>query len=349
MEFGERQQSVLESYYRKHQTILIELADMAFGYLQSEEPESNYRLTNEGPILNVYKEILRIPEELLDFMEKSFPEYFDESLKLPEIKRVQMEPGIKRNLKVLQKELLNGEVDMKLIKIVCRPFEDYLLTGAEISYHDLSYLLVLQRELISFTKQQYEGNVNEQLCRLLLQLNFNSILFFNYYILQLKEKARNCTANTELIAFHSLQLKIINQLPVKTRLVYKPDVPLIREQIGSWLCEELYYLEKQERFLYVEPQSKKELQSNETKVQTSLSVSHLAMAVKLLMEAKLITNTNSSDLIRMVARNFRTDRQEVISEESLRNKLYNFESATVNRLKDEIIGLMNLVRRYGGG
>ena len=227
-----------------------------------------------------------------------------------------------------------------------QPFEDFLLSGAEISYHELSYLLVLQRELISFTKQHYEGNVNEQLCRLLLQLNFKSILFFNYYILQLKEKARNCTANTELIAFHSLQLKIINQLPVKTRLVYKHDILLIREQIGSWLCEELYYLEKQERFLYVEPQSKKEFQSNETKVQTSLSVSHLAMAVKLLMEAKLITNTNSSDLIRMVARNFRTDRQEVISEESLRNKLYNFESATVNRLKDEIIGLMNLVRRY---
>ena len=70
------------------------------------------------------------------------------------------------------------------------------------------------------------------------------------------------------------------------------------------------------------------------------------MAVKLLVEAKLITNTNSSDLIRMVARNFRTDRQEVISEESLRNKLYSFETATVTRLKDEIIGLMNLVRKY---
>ncbi|MBK7433504.1 MAG: hypothetical protein IPI66_06060 [Chitinophagaceae bacterium] len=76
----------------------------------------------------------------------------------------------------------------------------------------------------------------------------------------------------------------------------------------------------------METGQKNEQQTTEMKVHTSLSVSHLAMAVKLLVEAKLITNTNSSDLIRMVARNFRTDRQEVISEESLRNKLYSFEN-----------------------
>ena len=137
-----------------------------------------------------------------------------------------------------------------------------------------------------------------------------------------------------------------NQLQLKSGLVFKPGLPSIKDQIGSWICEELYFLEKRQRLLYQAPSQKTEDQVNEPKVQTSLSVAHLALAVKLLIESKVITNKNSSELLRMVARNFKTDRQELISEDSLRNKSYNFESATVNRLKDEIIGLMNLVRKY---
>lgn len=346
MAFGERQQSDLESYYRKHQAILVQLADIVFNYLQPGRPESIYRLTNEVPIFNFYKEIARIPEDLLDFIEKSFPEYFAHDIKVPEAKRWLMAPEIKRSLKVIQKEAEKSEVDGELIKIACNPLEAYLLPDEVISYHEITYLQELKSELIAFTKKKYKANVNEELCRLLLHLNFNSIHFFSYYILQLQEKSKSCNTVPDLIEYHSLKLKIINQLPVKAGMVYKPGLPPIREQISSWICEELYFLEKQERFLYQGTTQRKEEQLSQMKIHTSLSVSHLAMAVKLLMEAKLITNTNSSDLIRMVARNFRTDRQEVISEESLRNKLYNFETATVTRLKDEIIGLMNLVRKY---
>lgn len=344
--FANLQQSDLESYYRKHQAILIQFADIVYNYLQPVRPDSIYWLTNEDSILNFYKEISRIPVDLVDFIEKSFLEYFDHSLKVPEAKRWMMAPEIKRNLKGIQKGLEKLEVDGELIKIACHPMEKYLLPDEVISYHEFRYVQEFQLELISFTKKVDKANVNEELCRLLLYLNFNSILFFNYYILQLEEKAKSYHTLPDLVTYHSLKLKIINQLRVKARLVYKPGLPTIREQIGSWICEELYYLEKQERILYGLAGQKKELPANEKKVHTSLSVSHLALAVKLLIESKIITNNNSSELLRMVARNFRTDRQEVISEESLKNKLYSFESSTVNRLKDEIIGLMNLVRKY---
>ncbi|MBK7434420.1 MAG: hypothetical protein IPI66_11290 [Chitinophagaceae bacterium] len=85
----------MESYYRKHQAILVQLADIVFNYLQPEGPESIYRLTNEVPILNFYKEIARIPEDLLDFIENSYPEYFDYGRKVPEAKRWLMAPEIK--------------------------------------------------------------------------------------------------------------------------------------------------------------------------------------------------------------------------------------------------------------
>ncbi|MBL0056256.1 MAG: hypothetical protein IPP31_08660 [Chitinophagaceae bacterium] len=294
----------------------MQLADIAFNYLQPGDRK--YLPFNKRHLhLNFYKEITRIPEDLLDFIEsKSFPEYFDHSIKVPEAKRWLMAPEMKRSLKVIQKKAEKLEVDGELIKIACQPLEDYLLPGKVISYHEFSYLQELQRELISFTKKKDKTNVNEEFCLLLLHLNYNRISFFSYYIQQLQEKANGCNTLPDLIEYHSLKLKIINQLPVKAGLVYKTGLPAIREQVGSWICEELYYLEKQGRYLYLEPGQKNLQQPTEMKVHTSLSVSHLAMAVKLLVEAKLITNTNSSDLIRMVARNFRTDRQEVISEEA---------------------------------
>jgi hypothetical protein len=129
-------------------------------------------------------------------------------------------------------------------------------------------------------------------------------------------------------------------------LILKPGLPSIKEQVGSWICEELYYTEKRKQISFNVQLQKNGEPSNETKIHTSLSVSHLALAVKLLVESKMITNTNSTELMRIVARNFKTDKQEVISEDSLRNKSYNFEAATVSRLKDEIIGLMNLARKF---
>jgi hypothetical protein len=68
--------------------------------------------------------------------------------------------------------------------------------------------------------------------------------------------------------------------------------------------------------------------------------------VKLLLETGIIKNKNASELMRMVAASFRTEKSEHISEDSLRNKSYNIESSAVEGMKDVIIGLLNAVRKY---
>ena len=103
-------------------------------------------------------------------------------------------------------------------------------------------------------------------------------------------------------------------------------------------------MEKKQKLIFpVTIQSDKN-QDSYGKIHTGLSVSQLALGVKLLLDAKVITNKNSTELMSMVARNFKTDRQEIISEDSLRNKSYNFETSTVEKVKDKIIGLLNIVR-----
>ena len=84
----------------------------------------------------------------------------------------------------------------------------------------------------------------------------------------------------------------------------------------------------------------------EPKIHTSLSVAHLSLAVKLLVDAKIIKNKNSTELMKLVARNFKTDSRDKISEVSLRNKSYSYEISTVDQMKDLVKGLMGVVMRY---
>ena len=172
------------------------------------------------------------------------------------------------------------------------------------------------------------------------------IRFFNYYILQLAELAKGIDSDTGLIEFYSLQLKIVNQLPMKPGFIFKVQLPFIRDQIGTWVIEELYFLEKRYQLATPLTFQKTEEPAATPKVQTSLSVAHLSLGLKLLMDAGVITNKNSTEVMRMVAKNFRTEKRESISEDRLRNKAYNIESGTVEGMKDVIIGLLNLVRGY---
>ena len=162
----------------------------------------------------------------------------------------------------------------------------------------------------------------------------------------MQEKSMHYKGLPDLIEFYSLELKKINQIPVKPGMVYKTTLPSAREQIGCWICEELAYLEKKQKLLAPVSAVRVGEQNEFSKVRTSLSVAQLALAVKLLTETKVITNKNAAELMRIIAGSFRTDRQEVISEESLRNKSYSFETSTVSRVKDVIIELLNLARRY---
>ena len=87
------------------------------------------------------------------------------------------------------------------------------------------------------------------------------------------------------------------------------------------------------------------LAANFLEIRKTLSL-ELLSKVKSCTPAGIIQNKNVTELLKNVAKNFRTKKSETISEDSLRNKSYNYEARTVNEMKDVIIGLLNQVKRY---
>ena len=328
-------------YIQQHQATIIKLADLIFDYLQPGNTNNITYTKRENILFNLYEEIYIQLEDLLNFIEQHFHNYFSRDLKIPEMYRWKIAPEIGNGLKLIKTALQKAKVNNSLINVVCHPFEDFVIAETKISYRELYYLKELQREVLLATDRK-----NSAISSLMIYLNFNSIRFFNYYVTQFAELTIGIESDIGLIEYYSLKLKLLNQEPVKPGYVFKPKLPSIKDQIGTWITEELYFLEKRRQLLTPVSLPKTEDPAVTTKVQTSLSVAHLSLGLKLLLDAKVITNKNSTELMRMVARNFRTDRREKISEDSLRNKAYNIESGTVEGMKDVIIGLLNLVRGY---
>jgi hypothetical protein len=337
----------VERYFRKHQIILTELSDKAFHYQQQLGIENSNSILEDSSIDQLYNDTVETLEQLLEYVEKIFPTYFDTTLKITDAKKKSLEPAISLGLKSLEKELRQIEVAEDLITIACTPFREFCTKEKFISYRDVSYLQVYRKELTYFIANVNSANVTELFCELLLQLNFNDLRFYNYLVIAIKEKAKTCQTLPEQLENLHHRLKLLNQLPVKAGLTFRHEMPTIKEQVRTWISEELLYLNKQKELMIIADGSEDE-QPNDEKIQTTLSVADLSLGVKLLLESKMINNKNPSELIRLVARNFKTDRNDVISENSIRNKYYTVESGSLISMREVLTGLIKLVRQYEG-
>ena len=326
-------------YIRQHQLALVGLSDMVFGFQSRQVADNVYTFPELSSVTTFYISMQYAIDQLLQFLRTTFGKYFDLNARLDNYRKHHYALHLKQFIKSAGHILHHHNIDKDLVDIIIQPLKDYC-TAAEVSFarHDFTRKL---EQVIAGLKGR--ANVtNTAVCLLLIELNYNAMLFQDYYINYLQKGSRDYDSPVE---FYYLQLKLINQVPQVPNPVYDQTRPPIRELIGTWLAEEIYFIEKKQQFIkttevnYPEP-------GHEQKIHTSLSVAHLSLAVKLLIDSKVIKNKNSTELMKLVARNFKTDTREQISEDSLRNKSYSYDERTVDQVKDLVKGLMGMVMRY---
>jgi hypothetical protein len=105
---------------------------------------------------------------------------------------------IKCNLKQLQKGLRKHTVCDKLLLVALDPFENLQIATETISYRKRRYLQTLLFE-ISDQINNKEPVATEQICKLLLRLNYNNVRFFNYYTQHMEMTSKDLESSKELV------------------------------------------------------------------------------------------------------------------------------------------------------
>lgn len=332
------------AYIGLHQAGLTRLLDTVLDYLLPKDVEGVQATGRETGVDMVYKTTYQALHELLNCLQENYPTYFAYAAKLPNAYKWKAEPGIERNLKIIKKWLLQEKTNAAFIELICEPFEYFLLPENDFSYRDLSYLQELQTSLLDILKQKAK-NLEDSIGEKLFYLNFNSVLFYNYFILKLKEEASERKNITDLVEFYSWQIKVLNQRIVKPNSVYLPHLESIRDQLVFWIAEDLHYLNKKHQLTLPLPMTRDVAKDKVKKVHVTLTVPDLALGARLLLD-DVIINSTYTELMERVAKNFRTNRRESLSNNNTYNEGFNISVVTKEKMKSLLLKLSRKIAEF---
>jgi hypothetical protein len=339
--FSQLSESHFERYIQQHQTCIIGLADEVLSLLDEEEVTGIASICPKHSWCNLAKILYKSLDELLTYIEKYFSKFFNQQAKIPDCYAILSAKEIEEKLNAILTVCKNNNVNVELLKIVTTPLKKFTSDPikAGLNFRQLIYYKALVTELTKCTEEIDE--LTASIINQLLYLNFNATKFLNYYtrrIIRQMEEDTSLASQLEQLVYHR---KLINQLQLKPGFAFKTNYALdIQKQITNWITEEINYIEESRKYKLIILPAKEEEEQPKFKISTSLSVPQLTLLFKLLVENNLIKVRNVSHLVKFLANNFTSLRNETISVNSLRNKYYDQDEATSRSLAEILNKLM---------
>lgn len=339
--FSLKKEKQKKAYFQNHQTALIRLTDKVFQKLNQSGIQNIHTEIDGLTNFNLQKLICQQLEDILSFIASNFPKYFNPNDKIPECCRLIFIEELKESINQLENHLIYKE-NCPLLEIAFYPINKFIRSTKSATFMRLRFLKELIRQ-INHSCLYCSGNTSH--CKLknkLIHINFNSYRFFSFLTNEITEEypmENTLCGQIEKLCYH---LKEINQIPINSEFIYKPERKSLNEQLITWLIEEITYLEKRQELsnLIVEDSNTSTIKKD-FKITTSYSVSQVAFFLKLLVTVGAITNKNQRELLRFFASNMKTRQTEHISSESLRAKYYHIDDTAIEAVKALIINMLN--------
>lgn len=338
-----KNQEEIEHYIHKLQQALINICFQLIKFLNPKQFSDIYKPAIDFSDTDILNLIYSKLEGLLCFFEKNYFSFIDENIKAPYRSELVKIYCIDQKLEVVKSAIERSNISSQLLKIMYVPLQklNSITLEKQITYKELiyfnSYLSAFHEEI-----SQQNENINEtEIIETLLQVNFNSLDFFNFVIERIKEERQNHHTDRDYVSYLYQRLKTINQLVSKLNITYSPDLPPIKLQIINWLEEEINYLSK--KLLLDEGSKQPNLfnQVEKIKIQTGISVAQLALFHKLQTEVGIITHKNQRDIFRHIAESYSTSKVQDISPDSVGSKYYNVDNTTYEAVKTLVIQMLN--------
>lgn len=287
--------------------------------------------------------LYRLLHELLYFLKVQYTPFFNFSRKVPRVITVRA----KRTLKQY-KDRLEGLLDaaelQELRPLLLAPFQEWLQAEA-LCFGDIRYAIFACQQLAAIAAAVPGSGTLTATRGILLSINFNAPDVVAFYINEMRRIAANETDITEKLRVLQLQLQTIRQETVFPGAALHPAQASLQQQLVLWLHAEIDFQQQvQVQQQQPAPVTAPGLQQ---KIHTSLSVPQLALLFRLLKEEKLITNTNQSELLKIVSSHFTTANKEQFSYGHLHGTFYKIEAHTRRTVYDLLIRLLHQSKKVG--
>lgn len=263
----------------------------------------------------------------LHFIQEYFGTYFDKNERVPDV----LISFYKKEINTLSEDLrlkLNSSDLMK--QSLTETLYNHFISSFEnenlpVTYRLHFYEKELLRELLKEVNPATDSSR-----KILYYYNFNAPAFVMYEFDRLVNLLTAITSKSEKISMLRSELKSINQLPVRVNYCFDDNMPPLKEQVSTWIAEEIKYCEAG-HFMQATNSSVTE---PENKINTTLSVAKLGLLIRLLVVDKIIINRTVAPMLRTVAKTFTTLQREEISFGSLETKYHAPDKATIDVMKD---------------
>ena len=332
--FNAGEERTLELLIDKYQSVFIRLIDQLYTYQQANKKQQEYKLLS--------KALYEYLNELLYFLQIHYAKYFNHFQKMPFIKmehiKKELKPRLDTIIAAFQRTILNE----RLIRLIVQPLEQFILSNT-ITYNESQYMKAITNELLAIDTTVQEEDIILTVKRILISINFNSPDLTAYLINELDILVADEESVQGKLRILKYQSKEINQVTIKPEHALHNDYGSLKEQIINWLNEEILFYQTEQAVVVAMPNAI----VSDTKIHTSLSVPQLALLFRLLKEEQLITNTNQSELLKVVSGCFTTMHKESFSYGHLHGKYYKIEQHTKRTVYDMLIRLLHLSRKIG--
>jgi hypothetical protein len=327
----------LERYIQYHQQALIRLLDKADALF--EESPTNVK--------DFYRGSRETLNGLLEFVERHFSKYFDQDAKAPQSYLALVRKEARANYRKLQQQLIARKADPQLVTLVLMAVQKMADTSPErgTTYRKVMYAKEVQKELVVMLKRpDTQPDINEELRQLMYYLNCNSIKVITYHAHFINVQLEKADTRTGKLETLSLIMKNIGQAQVKPGIGYNPQALSLKSQLMEYLAVELEHHERLQQITR-SPQPPDGNFMSGFKLKFDASVAQLAYLLKLLLETKIITNTNCTQLFQFVVRFVQTKKSEAVSFGSLRAKFYDVETGTRASVRHMLTTLISHIDR----
>lgn len=328
----------LERYIQYHQQALIRLMDEAVA--SQKELKANPQQKNSSQ--TTYRSL----QDLLTYIERHFAKYFDQDAKAPESYIATAKEDAFTKLDELQNGLKERNADPRIIDLMLYALRKIADEGTVLTtYRKVMYAKNIQKELFRLFEKPDIPEIDLELRQLMYYLNYNSIKTFAYHTHYINSLLAEAETRTDKIEKLSFVLKEINQAQVKPGIRFKQDAPSLKDQLTSYISEEIDYLERVQQ-LSNNPNVRSQDSFLDTfKLKLELSVAQLAYLIKVFIEVKIIQNKSLTELLRFLAKFVVTKRAESISFDSLRAKHYNVERSTKESVKSMLLVMVRYIEK----